>query len=292
MVNLMLGDTDITTYVKPKTEMAHASLEELKADFAKLSKSTLECEKLCAKKLYQQIISANYPLIDQSFLSFKNTSPANKNLSLPKFSIYELFGENKFVIDMNLENDEIRFNPRYIENKHFSFGTELPEIFEKEILKVFDFGTATKAVSLKSIYASKVEYDYYVNANKKIKDCEEYAEKDCNQPLRSYLHFKDNYYKTAHYSKLNGKELKLTSQLNIIVPDSVKENVSMAEKHFNKNIYMIAETKPENWAVQLTPRPRISADPLVLGVFEDKCFLIDHFKMTNLEDRIRKEFLE
>jgi|SRR3989344_1223045 len=76
-----------------------------------------------------------------------------------------------------------------------------------------------------------------------------------------------------------------TSEFKGLIPQRVKEKVKRSLEHFNKNdIYLIAETKPEEWNVTSIRK----GDPLVIGLIENKyAHLIDHFDCTPLENLVK-----
>lgn len=88
-----------------------------------------------------------------------------------------------------------------------------------------------------------------------------------------------------NYRKMG--DIELTSQFCGILPQEAKEKIREAETIFERDLYLIAETKPEAWTVK-----KLVKDPLLVGVLENKCYLIDYLKTTSIEDYVRKEFTE
>ena len=80
-------------------------------------------------------------------------------------------------------------------------------------------------------------------------------------------------------------DITFSSRFNGIFPEEIKEKINETERIFNKELYLIAETKPEEWNVQV-----IKSDPLLTGVYDGKCFLVDHFNTTSIENYVRREF--
>ena len=82
------------------------------------------------------------------------------------------------------------------------------------------------------------------------------------------------------------KMAEITSHFQGIVPVETKQKIKEAKKIFGKReLFFIAETRPESWDVQ-----EITKDPLVVGVLEDKCYLVDKFDTTPLEEYVSREF--
>ena len=81
--------------------------------------------------------------------------------------------------------------------------------------------------------------------------------------------------------------LDIKSYFQGIVPVETKRKIKEARKVFGKRkLFFIAETRPESWDVK-----EITRDPLVVGVLEDKCYLVDKFDTTPLEEYVSKEFV-
>ncbi len=79
---------------------------------------------------------------------------------------------------------------------------------------------------------------------------------------------------------------EIISFLNLVVPSETKERIRDARKYFRrKDLFFISETKPEDWNVN-----RHTICPLVVGVKNERCYLIDKFDSTKLEDYVADEF--
>ena len=83
----------------------------------------------------------------------------------------------------------------------------------------------------------------------------------------------------------SNKEYVLNSSFHGIIPQRVKKRIDVAKEIFDKGLYLIAETKPEEWNVQT-----ITPDPLLAGVLGAKCYLVDSFETTPMEDYVKREF--
>lgn len=91
----------------------------------------------------------------------------------------------------------------------------------------------------------------------------------------------------SKYEKIGGVSIK--SSFHGFIPIDSKEKIKQAQRIF-KDIYFVAETKPEEWTVTEHVIPRLIRDPLVIGVLDKDCFLIDKFETTPFEGYISKEF--
>lgn len=86
-------------------------------------------------------------------------------------------------------------------------------------------------------------------------------------------------------------KLTLSSKLNALIPSEVKENIAKAKEVFDNQIWFIAETKPEEWALgEYKPEPKIVEDPLVIGHLSGDFYYIDKFNTTPMEDYVNREF--
>ena len=80
-----------------------------------------------------------------------------------------------------------------------------------------------------------------------------------------------------------------SSQVGFAVPQKTKAKIKEAEKYFERpNLYFLAEVNPEDWnATRL-----IEEDPLVVGLSNDKCYLVDSFNPTVLEKVVERKSCE
>ena len=78
------------------------------------------------------------------------------------------------------------------------------------------------------------------------------------------------------------KNIELNSYLNGFIPIETKQKIEQAKQVFDKDIYLIAETKPKKWNIK-----EYNEDLLVVGVNDKKCYFID---TTILEDYASEQF--
>ena len=82
------------------------------------------------------------------------------------------------------------------------------------------------------------------------------------------------------------EDVILTANFTGLIPSEVKENVKKSLNYFGKKgIYLITETKPEQWNVKF-----ITKDPLVIGMKNNQAYLIDHFNTTKLENLVKDTY--
>ena len=280
---LMLGDIDIGSYVKEPapilTSQEKDKIYNIKNKIAELKQnnslsfekflitnSENELEVLEKKSLESGLSISGYPEIDLSFLSksydkevlVENTlikeatfwenrkiGPGKINIEVPAFSIYPFYGENEFEIRYTLSHKcsatgRDRHNLNIIFSSLFSKGSSNRKSLSKNLIKSMtgDF-----------IFSSEYSSLGYVSNNLTKKDL----------PKKFETLIKD---------KNNLLNLILTSQFNGIIPEQTKQKVKESEEYFKKeDIYLVSETKPEEWNVQ----ENINYDPLVIGITNEKC---------------------
>ncbi len=83
--------------------------------------------------------------------------------------------------------------------------------------------------------------------------------------------------------------ISLKSTFHGIFPEETRKRLLEARKVFGNQIFIVAETKPEDWS-QEKYIPRLVKDPLLVGVINDNCFYITEFNTTPLERYVRTEF--
>lgn len=117
--------------------------------------------------------------------------------------------------------------------------------------------------------------------------------------ISSNIHsrIKDKLFRSLYDKTINGNfvfnpekytGIEIQSKFIGLIPQKTKEKVEKSLEHFFKDaIYLVAETKPEEWNVE-----KIKIDPLVIGLIANKdAHLIAHFDTTPLEDLVKDNFL-
>lgn len=254
---LILGDVDIGEYVN-RTSISEEQLSAVELKLEELKKSCLPSEEHIYRRLYSESISAEYPLLDLSFLGmssvikrppvvkhrlFGEDIVKNTDIKVPTFSVYRFYGDNEFGMSFEQRsNFRTYFSPE-----------DFPSIIDENLLKSLEFGALPYHFEQGRFTSARYEFG------------------DVPYGIRE---------------KYQGFEI--TSEFHGLTPERVKEKVKKSLEHFDKNkIFMVTETKPEHWNI----RQRISSDPLVIGLIGDNCHLIDHFDTTPLEDLVRNNFL-
>lgn len=209
-------------------------------------------EKAQLKEILRRKAELEYPVIDTSFLSMQShTTVKSVRVGVPRFSLYQLYGEGRFVAGVNEYGKRVlKFGPdRENTSKwiHMFSGNSgsidetfgeifVPEIFSQHLQKAIDF--PQEAMDLNG---------------------------------------------RGHYS------LALESRFNGIIPLETRQRIATSRETFPKeDLYLIAETSPEQWTKTSFRSDKL--DPLVIGVASGKAFLIDVFDATTAERYVSSEF--
>lgn len=261
--SLMLGDADIGQYIIG-TEITSKRLENIKAKVAELKENCLSSERVLYNQLYSEMISAEYPQIDLSFLEksyklkskitgWKLSSPwllgffdreieKDIGIKVPTFSVYPFYGINEFSMKLGTFKGYVEINNR---------KKILPIILESRLLK--------------SVGAFKIDE---INA--------------------------DVYGGRFYYTdRPHERNLYIESEFNGLIPLKTKKKVEKAKKYFKDDIYIVVETKPEEWSFEKKLEdPDIKEDPLVIGLIGKNANIIDHFNTTALENLVKDTYLK
>ena len=161
---------------------------------------------------------------------------------------------------------------------------EKPVSFQVPAFSVYPFyGTNNFSVERLFVYANML-YKMKFNDSKKIlpQIVESYLIKSLGFELSTNEIGSEGEY---ILNKSFEHSFRIASQFNGLIPKRIKENVKESQKYFKKeNIYLISETKPEEWNVTSI----LKADPLIIGLIGDKyAHLIAHFNTTPLENLVK-----
>ncbi|MBS3093700.1 hypothetical protein J4456_03930 [Candidatus Pacearchaeota archaeon] len=253
---ILLGETDITTFITPRISIEDRRKSELTRIIEETEKSgVLQSEKLPLQLL--KIERENYPEIDLSFLSMSSTLQNDRGeIKAPRFSVYSQKDDfNKFYSEIE---DQVLLS---IGNFYISFYVggnsskdEIYDPFGKLLIQSFNFRENLTRYN---------DYHIVTPTSKQVKS------------FRNYVGGKR-------------KTLNLSSEFNGILPTVTKEKIKIAKSIFPKQVYLFAETKPDEWG-----HKEYSPDPLIVGVsLDNRTYLVDHFNTTKLEDYVRREFLK
>ena len=94
----------------------------------------------------------------------------------------------------------------------------------------------------------------------------------------------------SEYLFANTESRLTTTELfpNVILPEDIKENINKYRKFFDKKgLFLIRETSSNDWnKTQYIP----NIDPFIVGIKNDKCYLLASFDMSENETNILKKF--
>ena len=110
----------------------------------------------------------------------------------------------------------------------------------------------------------------------------------------NYWSYDDSYYGGSFDESLiksyrGLKAISLHSSFHGIIPDESRERIQASQEMFGKDIYLVAERTPEDWAVDEYQR-KVTVDPIAVGVLYNECYIVDHFNTSPLERYVMKEW--
>lgn len=277
--SVMLEETCLDDYITTPNYSKSKSnrITELKELIVKLKKNCLNIEKLPLQLLHSELMrSFPYPLIDPSFLSMGSSKKYGKKgeILLPKFSVYKRSADGFYPFNIILSETMggrrsfFGFVGVYSELKEnyggsgLGISVHLNKILTEELVKSVEFykrGNKRR----NNTFISRSDSEVYWGIPKKLSE---------------------------KYGKIGkGREITYRSRFAGILPDSSRNKLIEADAIFGKEVYLIAETKPSQWEIS-KPKPRIIKDPLLVGISNEKCYLVDYFDTTPMENYVRKEF--
>lgn len=253
---LMLGTADLSNYVSEPVKLSKTRREEINGVIKQIEESFLNVEELPLNLL--RIEREQYPYLDTSFLSMSNIlNHTGQDIHVPRFSVYKRSGQRRGFGDFSIKYVLVRCNIAGIDINIGEDTAERRHIFKDYLVRSTEF--------YKELEKFRNDYTYY-----------DYTIKFSS----------DNLTRKYHKNK-KMRRLEFESEFNGIIPTETKRKLKTAEEIFEDDLYLIAETKPEEWN---TKRRRLVRDPLLVGVYDNKCYLIDHFNCTPMENYIKREF--
>lgn len=264
---VILGTTDISEYISPAIK---GNPEEVKNTIKRLKARGLEHEEEIIKRLENNSLSYKYPQIDLFFLGMSNKIQVMvprkwgkdklSKISVPKFSIYQFYGDNKFRMDFALLRGH-----RFFESKSLEVSFNESDKFEEDII----YRNLAKVFESEELSSKKKEEFEYPNL------------------LNGEIFFKGKTKNLGKYGNSKDKNLVLESRFNGLIPEITIEKVKEAEKDFQReHIYLISETQPQEWGSKII----VVNDPLIIGIKHDYAYLISHFNTTPLENIVKEGY--
>lgn len=86
------------------------------------------------------------------------------------------------------------------------------------------------------------------------------------------------------YHEYGGEVFEFIAIFDGIIPDESRKIIKSAQRLFDNPMYIVAEAK--NWDAKKVPQK----DPLVIGVNDGNCYLVDQFNCTLREEYTWREF--
>jgi len=280
---------DFKQYTERPPKVAQARLDQIDAQLEDLADSSFGVEQLPKKMLQKERALHTYPKISPEFLKMHNHATwkpehwqREHTIHVPRFGVYSLDNPNMTIevgYGVGTYGNEFCFRvseprlPRALIN-HLARSSEIFRDGETGNLLSWTNGKWLGYTRSKSEWKRDIDPSLPKKTRKKIK--------------RVFEDYKLN----LAYNRYDNRLVRLGSNFNGIVPTKIKQRVEEARRFFQDNIFLVAETKPEEWSIQTSPESRIVRDPLLLGVIDNDCFYIDEFNTTPLEDYVKREFTE
>lgn len=251
---IQLGDTDLTSYVHRLPDATDERARKVDALIdsvgGAVGTNALDVERSPLQMLLAE--RNEYPQIDLSFLSMHSVVPSRAiNFHLPKFSVYKSHENGfhqRFTIDYFHKPHNFYYYINFDSSGH-EHGPQLGELIGKNIVKSSNYYKFSKNYMLR------------------------------REDGRTYIFDNLTGFNPFYFSAV------FTTEFNGIIPKTTKQNLREARKIFGEEVYLIAETKPEEWNASV-----VYTDPLLIGVAKDRAFLVDHFDTTTLENYVVDEF--
>ncbi len=244
--------TDLKRYIM-KAEKDLGRADVLRDRLKELKIDGFGSEKLFHKQLSEEVACLSYPQISPKFLSLFSYIPIKED------SYLEIVHIPRFGV-YSLDNSVMTIYLGYSEGTYFFEVEEpkLPETLTREIVKSSEiFCDTNEPISI----AGRYTQGWFSGLREDIE---------------------------KRYKNIGA--LKISSTFHGILPTETKEKIREAKEIFGNQIYFVVETKTDDWSISKYAKPRIVEDPLVLGILEEKCFMIDKFNTTKLENWVNMEF--
>ena len=87
-------------------------------------------------------------------------------------------------------------------------------------------------------------------------------------------------------NKYGSRGMTISTQFLGIIPLETKKKIASAREIFDDQIFLISEVEADAWECKV-----ITDDPLIVGIFEGKTYLVDHFDTTSIENFVLDEFM-
>jgi hypothetical protein len=248
-------------YAEPDMDYSQRenAVRNLDATIEKVRERGLPVERGALERFESERIPMRYPELNTSFLEMSNkVEVENGEIRVPRFGVFPYNGSDfgvGFEIRVSEDGNHTIYSAIYFsedsDNKDI-----VPEVFRNDIRDSFRLGEGTEYNTKERFKSIWLKHE---NVNPK---------------------------RAINYILPEKKAFQFTVGFNSHLPDETYNHVCAAAKLFEReNVYFIAEVKPEEWGHHIVP------DPLVVGVHNDKAYLIDKFDPTPLEELISQEFV-
>ena len=250
-MKLMLGETCLEKYVSEPEELEEERKREIDELIGKLEKNCLNVEQLPLMLLKVQ--RKGYPVLNPEFLSmgiFTERKDRGVEIKVPRFAVYKRSEQGFDSFSLRFKIDQ-GHDALYYGGIKINGDSGLPSLFETHLIKASDFYEHNKIENPPRNYpvGDKTGYNFKL-----------VGETSSEVVKKLFKKFPRNW------------SFSFDTEFNGIFPDTVKEKLAEADKIFGEDVYLIAETKPEDW--QSSSEAQVNPDPLLTGVAGNKLYLV------------------
>ncbi len=297
--DLFVGETRIPNALSYRAEEMQTRISKLEGTIQDIVVNPIPLEQRLLKKAREEMCNLKYAELDLSFLGDVSCEMEYKKekIRLPKFGVFSL-GEQDFSISLN-NTDYDPNSPYFPAPFHvltgvtgMLFGTIIGLYLKSEAIGAITGGTMGYLVGSGLIkrWDSTDNYEIQVSSGdrrlpnifgKELIRTLEFSRDATIIEKEGGFVFNKREIPENTKKKYNrggrGGDITFRSQVEFIVPQKTKKSIEEAKKYIGRqNLYFVAEVKPENWSAQKL----ITEDSLVVGLSQDKCYLVDSFKPT------------
>ncbi|MGV8087319.1 MAG: hypothetical protein ACP5N1_06835 [Candidatus Woesearchaeota archaeon] len=231
-----------------------------------------------------KILSKTYPIINLDFLKLtkKYSLSVNHEMFAPKNSInFSFIGKLPAFSLFNYYSGEsqLKFNLPIMSIRHeYVSRCYGAKIFVKNDSMLSDLFKKYSPINCSMHYADRYnavpEHEVFNSKNK-----------EGNLPFKMRI---ETEHKITHPMEKN-IDVQIMPSFDIFIPDNTKDKINDAAKIFGNEIYIIKEAK---YVLKGNDVVTSSVDPLVIGIKNDKAYLIDLFDPTPLEKMVADKYIK
>lgn len=251
---------DLEQHITSPPEVDAERLQRLNAKLEELAKGGFVVEELPRAQLAHQAAVYTYPKLSMDFLSHANEKEWKNRyngwvgkIQVPRFGVFRL-NSPRMTIEFAYNGWTYGFSFRVTQPVNFPEVMEKPLVRSTEVFRDIDENDIVRLGNGR--YGA---HSFLVPRT---------IEKKYKQALK--------------------EGIEISSTFHGLIPTETRGKIKEAQRLFGNEIYLVAETAPEEWNVRRAPR--IVKDPILVGVAKNEAFYLDRFDTTPMEEYVAKEF--